>query len=472
MPSPNQTHHSSLITRLTRLDRAVIAFATVIVVLIAGTILLGDHVGVEIVQVAPVTKAHSTSPITIHFKEPMDAGSVAAHFSTKPALKGAFSWSGSTMTFRSSEAMKPGSEYTVSLEPGALSQDGRSVLSEYHYSFSIMPPRIAYLYPADGASQNIWLVDPADSDHPQQITKSTDGIYDYSVSPDGTQIAYAENERATGTADIKLLDLASGTVTQLTHCQTAMCTSPVWRPDGQMIAYERSENDPQFGNSPARIWLLDLSKSPPATSQLFPDAQILGYNAQWSADGNRIALVDRGSSSILVYDFKTQKTFSVSSQAGTSGTLSPDGTRLVYPDITFDQAGGARTTLHSAVIDTGDTSLLSDPNTTDNDQGAEWSPDGTKIAIGRQGDLAHGIQIALLDLRSSTTRFVTDDPRYSNTSFVWDPTGTQLAIYRFPELGADMKPDPLARPEIWTLQMDSHAMQKVASDAFMPNWVP
>ena len=64
---------------------------------------------------------------------------------------------------------------------------------------------------------------------------------------------------ATGTADIKLLDLASGAVTQLTHCQTAMCTSPVWRPDGQMIAYERAENDPQFGNSPARIWLLDLT---------------------------------------------------------------------------------------------------------------------------------------------------------------------------------------------------------------------
>ena len=231
----------------TRLDRAVIGFAVVLVALITGTILLGDHVGVEIVQGAPVNKAHSTSPIMIRFKEPMDATSVAAHFRTEPALKGTFSWIGSTMNFRSSEAMKPGNQYTVYLEPGAVSQAGRKVLSEYHYSFTVTPPRIAYLYPADGSPQNIWIVDPADPDHPKQITNSTDGIYNYGISPDGTQIAYAENDRGTGTADIKLLDLASGTVVQLTHCQTAICTTPVWRPDGQMIAYERAENDPQLG---------------------------------------------------------------------------------------------------------------------------------------------------------------------------------------------------------------------------------
>ncbi len=471
-----QTQHSALSpqsSRLTRLDRAVIAFASVIVVLIVGTILLGDHVGVEIVQVAPVAKAHSTSPITIHFKEPMDATSVAAHFRTKPALNGAFSWNGSTMTFRSAQAMKPGDEYTVSVEPGALSQDGRSILSEYAYSFSVMPPRVAYLAPADGAVQNIWLVDPADAAHPTQITHSADGVYNYSVSPDGTQIAYAENDRGTGTADLMLLDLGSGAVTQLTHCQTAMCTTPVWRPDGQMIAYERAENDPQFGSSPSRIWLLDLSVSPATTRQLFPDGQTLGYGAQWSADGSRISLLDSGSSALLVYDFKTQKTFTIASQGGSPGVLSPDGTHLLYPDMVFDSSGGARTTLRSALVDTGDVSMISDAEGETNDQVGAWSPDGTQIAIGRQDtSFANGIQIALLDLRTQKTTLLTKDPRYSNTSFLWDPTGEQLVIYRFPEMGADMKPDPQARPQIWTLDVASGALQQLANNAFMPNWVP
>ena len=186
-----------------------------------------------------------------------------------------------------------------------------------------------------------------------------------------------------------------------------------------------------------------------------------------------IALVDSGSSSILVYDFKLQKTFLVPSQAGSSGSLSPDGTRLVYPDTVFDQNGGARTTLHSIVIDTGDTSLISDPNTQDNDQVAEWSPDGRQIAIARQDDkMAHGAQIALLNLLTNKTSFVTNDPRYSNMTFWWDPTGTELAIYRFPELDADLKPDPLARPEVWTLAVNSGTLLKVATDAFTPQWVP
>ncbi len=451
----------------------MIAFATVVLALIVVTILLGDHVGVEIVQSAPVSKAHSTSPITIHFKEPMDAGSVAAHFQTKPPLKGAFSWSGSTMTFRASEAMKPGSEYIVSLEPGALSQDGRSILSEYRYSFSVMQPRVAYLAPADGAAQNIWLVDPADADHAQQITHAPDGVYDYAVSPDGTQIAYAEKNNGTGTADLMRIDLESGAVDQLTHCQTAMCTTPVWRPDGQMIAYERAENDPQFGSSPARIWLLDLSLTPAAERPLFADRQTLGYGAQWSDDGSRISLLDSGSSSLKVYDFATQMTFSVATQNGSPGLLSPDGTHLLYPDMTFDEAGGARTTLKSALVTTGEVSLISDSEGETNDQVGEWSPDGTQIAIGRQDEtFAHGIQIALLDLRSGKMTALTDDPRYSNTAFSWDATGEQLLIYRFPLLGEDMKPDPLARPQIWTLDVASGALAKLADNAFMPNWIP
>jgi Tol biopolymer transport system component len=347
------------------------------------------------------------------------------------------------------------------------------VLSQIQYSFLMTPPRIAYLAPSDGASQNIWLVDLTDLTHPKQITHSTNSIYDYSASPDGTQIAYAERDNATGTADLKLLDIDSGVITQLTYCQTAMCTTPAWRPDGQMIAYERAENDPQFCSSPVRIWLLDLSVSPPTTKPLFADGQRLGYGAQWSADGSRISLLDSGSASLLVYDFKTQKTFSVATQNGSPGVLSPDGKNLLYAEMTFDESNNARTTLRSALVDMGLLSLISDVNGQTNDQVGEWSPDGTQIAIGRQDSTqAHGIQIVLLDLRTNQTSLLTQDPRYSNISFAWDPTGTQLVIYRFPELGEDMKPDALARPQIWTLDVASKALQELANNAFKPNWVP
>ena len=339
--------------RLTSLDRAVAVVMVVLLALIGGTIVLGDHVGVQVVSVAPLGKAHSTSPIVIHFKEPMDHDSAAAHFQTDPKLDGSFSWSGAALTFRPIAALKPGAAYTVTLQAGAASASGRAILSDLRYSFTVEPERVAYLAPADGAIQNIWLVDPVDPDHAQQITNSSDGIFNFSVSPDGTQIAYAENHRGLGTADIKLFNLDSGAVTQITHCASAVCTSPVWRPDGQMLAYERAEIDPVLGSTAARIWLIDFSTSPTTTRQLFTDSQILGYGAQWSADGSRIALMDSSSSSILVYDFNTDQTFMVDSHLGTSGALSPDGTRLLYPEMTT-QDGESRTVLRSAALSAGE----------------------------------------------------------------------------------------------------------------------
>ena len=451
----------------------MIACATVILALIAVTILLGDHVGVEVMQGAPVSKAHSTSPITLHFKEPMDASSVVAHFRTKPALEGAFSWSGSTMTFRAAQAMNPGDEYTVSLEPGALSQDGRSVLSEYRYSFTVMPPRVAYLAPADGAAQNIWLVDPADADHPQQITQSSDGIYDYAVSPDGTQIVYAEKNDGTGTADLLLIDLASGAVSQLTHCQTAMCTTPVWRPDGQMIAYERAENDPQFGSSPARIWLLDLSVSPTVTRPLFADGQTLGYGARWSADGSRISLLDSGSSSLKVYDFNTQKTFSIPSAERQPRPAFARWHAPALPRYCFRCGWGGAHDPAQRAGGYGRSFPHQRGGWADQRSGGRRGTPmvrrsrlvGRILPRERHSDCAAGFALRENDR-------LTDDARYSNTSFSWDATGRQLVIYRFPLLGEDMKPDPLARPQIWTLDVASGTLKQLANNAFMPNWVP
>ncbi len=456
----------------TGLDRVVAVVIVVLLALIGATILLGDHVGVQVVQVAPVGKAHSTSPITIHFKEAMDHDSVAAHFKTNPALDGTFSWNGAAMTFRPSAALKPSTDYSVVLEPGAASASGRAVLNEVRYSFTVTPPRVAYLAPADGAIQNIWLVDPTVPDQARQITDSSDGVFNFSVSPDGTQIAYAENHRALGTMDIVLLNLDTGAQTKLTRCGSAVCATPVWRPDGQMIAYERSEIDPVLGTTAARIWLIDLTTSPVSTRPLFQDPQTLGYGAQWSADGSRIAVMDSSASLIRVYDFNSDQTFNVSSRLGTSGALAPDGKRLLYPEMTT-QNDEPRTVLRSADLDTGNSVIVSDPDGATNDQAGAWSPDGAQIAIARQDDtVARGTQIVLLDLRTNVSEPLTTDPRYSNSTFWWDPTGTQLVIYRFPLLGEDMQPDPLARPEIWTLDVASRALVKVANDAFMPAWVP
>jgi len=467
--------HSALSPQhLTSLDRAVIVVIALLIALIAATILLGDRVGVQLDQVTPLGQAHSTTAITIRFNEAMNHDSATAHFQTDPALQGTFSWSGATLTFQPAQALMPGSTYTVALEAGALSDTGRELLSEYRYSFTVAHPRVAYLYPADGSPQNLWIVDPADSDHPTQITNSPTGLEDFGISPDGTQVAFTEKNSITQTSDIKLIDLQSGALQQLTNCQNALCSAPVWRPDGKTIAYERVENDPQFGNSPPRIWLIDLTTMPATTRLLFQETQLLGYQAQWSADGSRIALVDRGSAAIDIYDLTTDKIVQVASTAGTSGTLSPDGKQLVYPDLVADPTSGAMLNkMRLFTVDTGAFTTISADDQPVDDQRAVWSPDGKSVAIARQDSRSvRGIQIVLYNVATNQFKALTTDPRYSNLFFWWDPTGTQLVIQRFPELDQNMQTNPNGRPEIWTIDVASGTQTKLATNGFLPHWVP
>ncbi len=240
-----------------------------------------------------------------------------------------------------------------------------------------------------------------------------------------------------------------------------------------MIAYERTEYDAQFGSGPPRIWLIDLTTTPATTRPLFQQSQILGYDAQWSGDGNRIALVDSASVSILVYDFSTGKIISIASQAGESGALSPDGTRLIYPDIVF-QPEGAFTKQRLAVLDSGEFLSLTDNDAPISDRQARWSPDGTKIALARenQDSPVRGIQIALYDLRTDQTTMLTNDSQYANLSFWWSPTGEQLAIQRVPELDDNLQPNSNALPEIWTYDLSSGALTQVMTNGYLPRWIP
>lgn len=334
-------------------------------------------------------------------------------------------------------------------------------------------PRVAYLYPADATPPNIWIADPADPENAQQVTNSPTGVEDFGVSPDGTQIAFTENNLVLGTSDIKLIDLATGGLEQLTNCQNAVCSAPVWRPDGKMIAYQRVENDEEFGTSPPRIWLLDLSTKPATTRPLFQERQILGYDAEWSADGNRIALVNRASASILVYDFTTDKIVSVDSQAGITGALSPDGSTLVYPDLVYDPTGITRETLRIFTIDTGEFATVTDPADPVTDHSVEWSPKGGILAVAREDiRLNDNVQIVLVDTATDETRNVTDDRRYANMFFHWDPTGTALVAQRVPELDANYQPNARIRPEIWTLDVDSGDQTLIVSNGYLPQWVP
>jgi len=72
----------------------------------------------------------------------------------------------------------------------------------------------------------------------------------------------------------------------------------------------------------------------------------------------------------------------------------------------------------------------------------------------------------------SSVQEVLVDPKYQLGSFVWDPNGKQLLIQRFPDPVAMGDPNNPGKPEVWTIDVTTKALTKIADDAFLPRWVP
>lgn len=463
---------------MTRFDRIVLI---VIAGLLAATILviaLGDNVGVQILRTAPTGVAASTAGVAIQFNEPMDWDTVMPRFHVEPPVTGDFAWTGSTLRFRPTAPLQPGAAYTVTLERGARARTGREVLRPVSFTFSVRAPRVAYLAPSDAVPQNVWIADPADPASARQVTFSPSSVLNFDISPDGTRLAFAERNSGTGTSDIKLLDLQTGALQQLTNCPESDCNTPVWRPDGQMIAYHRIDYNlglDNVGASPTRVWLIDLTTTPASTRPLFADSQILGYAPQWSADGTRIAVFDNNSVGILVYDFTDDSIVFIPTRAGGGDvSLSPDGRRVVFPRLII-QGMEARSNLQMADLETGQIVDLTSPDEPQDDTQSDWHPDGARLALARRyldERYTRTRQLYLLDTSTGQVTPLIEDPRYFNGFFSWDPQGRQLVIQRFPELTEDGQINNAGRPEVWTYDLTTGALTRVATNAYFPRWVP
>lgn len=336
--------------------------------------------------------------------------------------------------------------------------------------------RVAYLAPVDSAPQNIWAVDPQTPDNPQQITFSQYGIYDFSPDPTGRYIAYAENT-PTGVTELFLLDLANNTARQITNCQQedASCDTVAWRPDGQVFAYQRRDLNTALGLgvSAPRIWIMDLSVNPASTFPLFSDTQTLGTEPVWSGDGTKLAFYDSFGQGVLVFDFNAlsedQRIKFIPAANGSTGVLSPDGERLAYTDLVFGAEGqSVRAVLNLANLTDGVSEPLSDNANVDDGSLPAWHPDGQRIAFTRQyldGEQAtRGQQLYLYDFAADSIETLIFDEDYNNGALFWNPAGTQIVIQRTPFGGG--------LPELWTYTLETRTLQKIATNAFLPRWVP
>jgi len=473
-----------------------LTFALVILVLIpaAGIVyLLGTPRLENVSPAADEANVPAAADLRLVFSRSMQPASVTDRLSLDPSIPGSFSWDGKTLIFKPDTIWPSGEKITVSLAAGARAAGLLSlpVRENASWSFTIGQPRLAYLYPADKAS-NIYVLNPS-TDAKQRLTDSPGGVLEFDISPDGKTIYYSVRNDKNGSSIYRLehLDtieedgqdgLPLPTPILVLDCQQAFCRAPQISPQGDYLAYERTDVLGSGNPTYPQVWLMPIHSAGEADSQpgepvLAGDQNDQTLQPAWSPSGI-LTFYDSTSSAFVMLDPHGGDKTTFHNETGEPGAWDPQGKVYVASEISFSTTGNPEQTgltpiANSHLIQFDRAKKTSQDLSKDEnleDTTPAFSPDGTWLAFARKYLDAQrwtpGRQVWLMHPDGSEARQLTNDPLFNHYEFAWAPTGKQLAYVRFNQTV------PTEPPEIWMVDPVSTRSTRLVAGGYAPQWTP
>ena len=410
----------------------------------------------------------AAGPLALVFAGSMDPASVEPRLSFDPPLSGTFRWRSldgrpnRAVSFWPDEPLQPGQTLTVRLAPGAASRSGLVLRQELTWQVKIRPAEALYLSPVEGPE--LWRAAPG-GQAAVQLTHTDGKVFDYGVSPDGSEIVFSAYNEQSG-VDLWQISRSGGEPRLLLPCQTDWCINPAYSPDGQTIAYSRRRAGAAEGEGPGvpRIWLLDLYSL--TTDLLYSNPAIGGADPSWSPDGRCLAFFDGLSGGIRVVEMPTKTSFLLPSQTGQTGEWSPDSRNLIFTDVASGDAGPYMAVFVADVQTQQIRRVLEDDLNQADYSNPVWTPDGSEVAAAMRlmtGSPAR--QLWLISL-SGGRRAITNNQLFTHSSYHWDLAGANL-IYQRLEIGSSGQ-----KPQVCVWNRASQESIILAENAFQPGWIP
>ena len=415
-----------------------------------------------------------TAPIRVTFSHDMDAESVQERFSIQPEVAGQFRWEGRTLIFQPRSALAPNTAYEVTVEAGAATQDGQSLRQGASARFQTRAPGLLYLgrATADAQVRQLFVASP-DGGPGRQLTDHAEGVWDYSVHPEGREIAYSAL-REDGGSDLWRMDRDGGDQELLLACPGEVCLNPVWSPDGALVAYERRgiwADAPNLDPKAGRIWLLDVEEG--EGRPLF-DYDVALHSPVWSPGGERLAYVSPTLPGVEVLDLDTGEFQQFGNEWGAAPVWSPDGSALILPELMLEEEDEAWVVrLVRVNLEPGELLDISGDEGLVKDVGPAWSPGGGWIAFGRQflgeEQWTPGRQIWLVRPDGSEAYLLLDEPMGDFYALAWRADGGALAYARV-DLSEGVQVVPTV--SVWVYDLIARERVEVAVDGVLPKWLP
>lgn len=297
-------------------------------------------------------------------------------------------------------------QHTGTIVIEAPQAQGTPVVVEAELSVTRRPlPNEFISYTSDKrGSYDIWVVKPDGSD-PRRITQLPGDEGAHSWSPNGKQVVFSR--QVNGDPEHLWIMNADGShLRQLTDGPGEE-TEPAWSPNGGRIAFVRiaedSNDDGEFNSwlDDSEIWVQDLEtgdrhrlapNSPSPYRYLEEDncSPSTDWLPTWSSDGSQIAF---GSNRRGAPDRCASDIWIVKADGTNLQRLPDDGMWVWGPswsvnnEIAFVAFHRQTTEDDIWVVGTNGSHLRNVTSFQDDEQFPTWSPDGSKIAYNRQGDI-------------------------------------------------------------------------------------
>jgi len=305
--------------------------------------------------------------------------------------------------------------------------------------------KIAFATTRDSLALDIYTVNPDGSgrtritDDKSPDPNQTFGTFDFSPSwsPDGTKMVFA-GDRDGFLSRIYSMNADGTNITRVAADDTVSESEPAWSPDGSKIAFTRGGfcvtplSKPAVGaeeddRCKPFIYVMNLDGSNRVNV-----SQIPGFGPVWSPDGSRIAFTSFESttdSDISIMNADGSNRIQLTSPGSDFVTAwSPDGARLLFTSNRDAIAGSFTNEIYSMKIDGSDIIRLT--NNQVDEEGAVFSPDGTKIAFqrGQAFGEQQNSEIFVMNANGSNQTNITNSSSEDFGPPAWQPLAAPLQV--------------------------------------------
>lgn len=294
------------------------------------------------------------------------------------------------------------------------------------------------------------------------FTNAPEGLADFSVSPDGSQIVYSEwNEN--GGADLWAIPAAGGAATLLVACPDSVCGRLAWSPENDGFVYERHGG--AAGAQAPVLWRFDVQNE--SNEPLFGDDRRVTASASWSPDGQWFSYYSPGTGVTTVVHARDSRSFEAPNELGAPLVWDPDGASFRVFEVQKDGTPSIAKLVRYS-LETGERQEAID-DLRIADQAAAWSPSGDWLAVTRRdwtGPYPSKTQIWLMRGDGSDAHPVLADDEVQYLSPVWSADGKLLLFQHY---ASDQS---FVQPEVSILEVETGIVTPALPSAGQAVWLP